>query len=346
MLDTTRAFHLLSIPALLALVGCATVDVAVDATPETSTGVVAETSAFAIVNGERVPPPDIEMGDPETIARILNEGKNHNRVMDHLTYLCEEIGPRPHRLDPTPSSPTSGRATQFEAWGLSNAHLFEWGEVGLRFDRLPSSARVLVEETRLQRRQRRARRPRAPHHGVHTGSPGRAAPTAPSADASIPMPRTLEEYAGQGTISTAPGSSSGPTTAAVVASAASAARWAPARSTSPSSRSSSKPATLTSCPSPRSSSPETTTASPASGSARSPAPGAPDGITYEIDMLRDDGMITGEAGIPGYRVSAMKDATFDDETDTLTFTWESSSGDAPVTMIVTDQRNDRLPARP
>ena len=98
--------------------------------------------SMAVLEGQLVPAPAIPMGDAATIARILDEGKNRNQVMDHLTYFCTTFGPR---LTGSTSLEQASRwaAGQFESWGLSNAHLWEWGTIPVRFDRGPSTARVV-----------------------------------------------------------------------------------------------------------------------------------------------------------------------------------------------------------
>lgn len=103
------------------------------------------TVGYAVINGEKRPVPGIPMGDPQTVARIVALGTSDNRVMEHLGYLCEEIGAR------LTGSTAQERAAQwvrdqFEDWGLANAHLWQWGEIPVRFDRGPSSGKVLVAD--------------------------------------------------------------------------------------------------------------------------------------------------------------------------------------------------------
>ena len=92
---------------------------------------------YAIVNGEMVAPPAIPMGNPATIAAIFDEGVNNSQVMDLLTHLSEEIGPR---LTGSTNLDIANEWTreQFERWGLDNAHLAEWGTIAMRFDRGPT----------------------------------------------------------------------------------------------------------------------------------------------------------------------------------------------------------------
>lgn len=100
-------------------------------------------TAYALIAGEKAAVPAIEMGDPKTIAAILDEGKNRNKVMEHLTHLCENIGPR---LTGSANLEAANMWTrdQFMAWGLANAHVEQWGTIPVRFDRGPSSGKVLL----------------------------------------------------------------------------------------------------------------------------------------------------------------------------------------------------------
>lgn len=97
---------------------------------------------MAVVEGELVPAPNIPMGNPRTIARILDEGKNRNQVMDHLTHFCTTFGPR---LTGSSNLENAQRwaVGQLESWGMANPRLWEWGTMPVRFDRGPSTAQVL-----------------------------------------------------------------------------------------------------------------------------------------------------------------------------------------------------------
>lgn len=97
----------------------------------------------AIVDGKQVPPPAIEMGDPATIQAILDEGKNRNQVMDHLTYLTQKIG---SRLTGSQRLITANNwcREQYLRWGLSNPRIEQWGEVATGFDRGPSTGKLLL----------------------------------------------------------------------------------------------------------------------------------------------------------------------------------------------------------
>ena len=96
----------------------------------------------AIVDGKTVPVPNIPMGDPETVRRILAEGQHNNHVMDNMTHLTQQIGPR---LTGSANAEAANRWTleMFKSWGLQ-AELYKWGEVKVRFDRGPSYGKSFV----------------------------------------------------------------------------------------------------------------------------------------------------------------------------------------------------------
>ena len=81
-------------------------------------------------------------GEPEVIDKIIDQGKNHSQAMHYLNHLAVEIGPR---------LTGSSRCLQANAWtrdafaamGLSNAHLFKWGDIPVGFDRGVSKVRML-----------------------------------------------------------------------------------------------------------------------------------------------------------------------------------------------------------
>lgn len=73
-------------------------------------------------------------GDPDTLARIIDEGKNRNQVMSHLTHLTQKIG---HRLTGSPNlqKACEWTASQFKKFGLSNVKLEQWGTIPVGFHR-------------------------------------------------------------------------------------------------------------------------------------------------------------------------------------------------------------------
>ena len=88
-------------------------------------------------------------GDPATIARIIDEGKNRNQAARHLQYLTKQIGPR------LTGSPRFQRAAdwtagKFRDFGLQNVQLDKWGEMPVGFDRgNRQSARMLAPYERV-----------------------------------------------------------------------------------------------------------------------------------------------------------------------------------------------------
>jgi len=81
------------------------------------------------------------------VLQIIDEGKNRNQTMQHLTYLCEEIGPRltgSSRLEQA----HRWTAQRFKDFGLQNVHLHQWGTMPVRFDRGPSSGRMVAPAER------------------------------------------------------------------------------------------------------------------------------------------------------------------------------------------------------
>jgi len=96
-------------------------------------------AAAASACGQSMP-----LGDPATIDRIVDEGKNHSHVMAFLTELTQNIGPR------LTGSPELDRAeqwglSQFRRMGCTNVHLEKWGEVPVGFDRGPVQVARMVE---------------------------------------------------------------------------------------------------------------------------------------------------------------------------------------------------------
>lgn len=147
-----------------------------------------EPQGYAVINGEQAPIPQIPMGDEATINAIINEGKNNSQVLATLTEMCETFGPR---LTGSTSLEQSQRWARdlFESYGLSNAHLSKWGEIETRFDRGPSSGRVLMKTSR--RRNAEPTEVRAMELTTLAWSPGTEGPEqGPVAF----LPSSIEEY--------------------------------------------------------------------------------------------------------------------------------------------------------
>ena len=76
-------------------------------------------------------------GDPQVVARIIDEGKNHSQIMKTLSEMALGIGSR------LTSSTHLDHAEQwamgkFRSWGCQNVHLEKWGEFPVGFDRGPN----------------------------------------------------------------------------------------------------------------------------------------------------------------------------------------------------------------
>jgi len=71
--------------------------------------------------------PDIP--DLEFITRLRDEEFNHGELMDIMSHLTDDIGPR---LTGSPNMKKANEWTrdQFTKWGLVNAHLEPWGTFG------------------------------------------------------------------------------------------------------------------------------------------------------------------------------------------------------------------------
>lgn len=100
----------------------------------------------AIIDGKEAPCPDLNMGDDTVTRAIIDEGKQHNQVMRHLKHLTHDIGAR---LTGSTNAEKANRwcQEQYQSWGLANPHLEEWGQIPVRFDRGPSSGKVLLRRT-------------------------------------------------------------------------------------------------------------------------------------------------------------------------------------------------------
>jgi hypothetical protein len=107
-----------------------------EATTMTRTRTVSGLGALALTGSV------LGQGDPAVIARIVEEGKQNNQVWEHLEHLSHVIG---HRLTGSSNLMEANAWTRdrFVDMGLQNVRLHRWGEIPVRFDRGPSSARML-----------------------------------------------------------------------------------------------------------------------------------------------------------------------------------------------------------
>lgn len=84
-------------------------------------------------------------GDPAVIECIIQEGKENSHVWETLEYLSHEIGPR------LTGSTGLARANawtrdEFRRMGLTGCKMVKWGDVPVRFDRGPCSAKMIAPE--------------------------------------------------------------------------------------------------------------------------------------------------------------------------------------------------------
>jgi hypothetical protein len=94
----------------------------------------------------QAPTPEATAASDDVIARIRDEGLNHSRLMETLSYLTEVIGPR------LTGSPNLKRANEWTrdklaSWGLTNAHLEAWGPFGRGWALKRFSAQVIEPQT-------------------------------------------------------------------------------------------------------------------------------------------------------------------------------------------------------
>jgi carboxypeptidase Q len=85
----------------------------------------------------------LALAQESEVERVIALGRADSRVMEHLDHLSNRIGPR---LTGSQNFRLACEWTrgQFEAFGLENARLEEWGEFPVGFNRGPSSGRLLA----------------------------------------------------------------------------------------------------------------------------------------------------------------------------------------------------------
>jgi hypothetical protein len=149
--------------AIIAIAGCASDAPSADkpaSAPAAAEPTKDKPGSYAVIDGEKAPVPDVKLGDAATLARIIDEGTKRNHVMDQITYISESIGPRLTGSSNAEKANLWAR-DQFEKWGLSlppfagvegsapadTAHrgLFQWGTIPVRFDRGPSTGKIVAK---------------------------------------------------------------------------------------------------------------------------------------------------------------------------------------------------------
>lgn len=84
-------------------------------------------------------------GAPEVVQSLIEEGTDRSQVWSTLEDLCLNIGPRLTGSAGLERASVWARG-RFQDYGLSNAHLWKWGEVPVRFDRGPSSVKMVAPD--------------------------------------------------------------------------------------------------------------------------------------------------------------------------------------------------------
>jgi carboxypeptidase Q len=92
------------------------------------------------------PQPANENVDLTMYARIREEGLKHSHVMEFAGALADGIGPR------LTGSPNMAKANAWArdtmtAYGLTNAHLEDWGEFGMGWQQINTWARMITPDT-------------------------------------------------------------------------------------------------------------------------------------------------------------------------------------------------------
>lgn len=100
---------------------------------------------FAVIAGERVPAPNIPMGDPDTIESIIDEGTDNTQVLSILTEMSETFGPRLTGSAALENA-QDWSVNKLREWGLENVRLEQWGTIATRFDRGTSTAKVFLAD--------------------------------------------------------------------------------------------------------------------------------------------------------------------------------------------------------
>lgn len=83
-----------------------------------------------------------EPAAPTPVEAIIEEGQNNSQVWKTLTYLSEEIGPRLTGSAGLERANVWARDL-FTEYGLTDSHLMRWGDIPVRFDRGPSTVRMV-----------------------------------------------------------------------------------------------------------------------------------------------------------------------------------------------------------
>ncbi|MCH7790810.1 MAG: M20/M25/M40 family metallo-hydrolase [Planctomycetes bacterium] len=293
---------------------------------------------FAIVNGERVDVPDIPMGDADTINRIIQLGLNDNRVMEHLTYLCEEIGPRLTGSTNVENANLWIRDTYIQ-WGLDNPHVEEWGTIPVRFDRGLSLAEVVTQRTNTDDEGNQTVEyviEREMQFTTLAWGPGTDGPVVGHV---VRMPQTVVEYE-------AVEDRLGGAWVLIPAQRAAGQRRSRNRARAHhgqrlQARQRLAEGDLTAWPEPAPE-PEITVieyADAITGEWRGTMSGGPipDGAPFVLTLERGDD-VTGSIDFPGFEGAKITDAMFEEDTGALRFVWPMSMGDVNFSLFAHDSK--------
>lgn len=292
--------------------------------------------SYAVIGGEKAAPPSIPMGDPATLARILDEGKNHNQVMKHLTHLTTKIGPR---LTGSTNLETANNWTrdQFASWGLSNAQLWKWGEIPVRFDRGPSTGKVVVARDPDRTEFRTLRDMEFTTLAWAAGTNG------PVRGPVVKMPDTDEEFAAvesklKGAWVLIKGNQPGGRRGVMGATGSINGRqrlFADIRKKWAGKADAEKPAEAAAPAAPAMAPfPQDGVSGYYTGNATGGRVGG-EGFPFMAEIrLGENNAVTGNFGFPGYRTGPIKDGTRNPETGEIKFTWEGTGGSTPYTLTV------------
>ncbi|MFN0131410.1 MAG: M28 family metallopeptidase [Phycisphaerales bacterium] len=301
--------------------------------PATTKAPVVKPGSYSVIEGKQAPIPPVQMGDRATIQRIIDEGSRRNKVMDHLTHLATQIGPR---LTGSSNVDAANRwtADQFKAWGLTNVELHQWGTIPVRFDRGPSTGKIVAK---------RGDEWRSVRDLEFTTLAWAAGTNGATRGQVVKMPETEEEFAavesklkGAWVLikATAPGGRRG---------VGGFAGGMTARQTFFSDMRKKMAGEKVAEPAPAEPKPAPAAAIPAdgiSGRYEGTATGGPipgDGTPFTLDVRLgeksgDKQVATGSFGYPGWHTGPFKNGTFNPETKEVTFTWESPAQTADYTL--------------
>lgn len=121
----------------ITLVGCASTTYSIELNASD------DFEPFAVVDGQEVDVPDIQMGEEDAVAQIIEEGKHNSHIMETLAVLTTDHGPRLTGSTNLWNAQNWAR-DYFEELGLDKSELQQWGVIATRFDRGDSTGRVLL----------------------------------------------------------------------------------------------------------------------------------------------------------------------------------------------------------